>query len=595
MNIVLRNFFLLFIFFFFFTLSPTTIHAIDGCFCSESSSCYPDGCTRKTIKSDGSIDYGLCGSAGCNGAYNCCYNTDSVDANRYFCTQQPPCCAEMVKRNDPEACCWPERGYCHPFYCEKVSRPEKCGWYWSFHGEMSGRPQGYGCTKGTSAADLQPVYGLPPGVGGATTVPTRKPTQYIPPPTAIPTIIPPTTVPSPYLIPTVIPLIILPTISPTQYIPPTLAVFPTVNPSPAPSSFNVAPLKLGLKNSIVQSEKILNVPAEAVNKIVQVDLVIENTINKLIEEIVSIFVNKINQRSFFSFVVYASVSGCHCNDPRRCYEDGCTRKTWQGDHLEWEAGCNENFCGGGAYNCCYDTNSNESGKYFCLEQPPCCFDMVKIAAQGVAEPAKACCFPEIGYCHPYYCDKVGNPGGCGHYWKWHGNVPDWMAKGYGCVIGTSEENMKPLFGLPAGVPGGKAKSPPAPAAAQYVRPTESPTAVPTAIPTQYIPSPTIYIPADSQSSNFNLAPIENITPTAIPATYPTIPPPQTPSFSLPSLSLPSIDMEPLKITMKNTIVQSEKVFSVPAEAAGLISQTDKRLEELIQKLINDLMSKFTEN
>jgi len=143
---------------------PQKVWAIEGCFCGPSSSCYPDGCTRKTIKDDGTIDYGLCGSAGCGGAYNACYDTNSVDANRYFCLQQPPCCEEMAKRNDPEACCWPERGYCHPEYCKQVSRPEKCGWYWRWHDNIPdwmARPYGYGCVRGTSADNLQPVCGIP--------------------------------------------------------------------------------------------------------------------------------------------------------------------------------------------------------------------------------------------------------------------------------------------------------------------------------------------------------------------------------------------------------------------------------------------------
>lgn len=300
-----------FLFIFFVVYLPSTKAAIPGCFCDGSSSCYSDGCTRKTIKADGSIDYGLCGSAGCGGAYNCCYNTDSVDANRYFCTQQPPCCADMVARNDPEACCWPERGYCHPFYCSKVSRPEKCGWYWSFHGEMSGRPQGYGCTKGTSAADLQPVFGLPPGVGGTqpttppqpTSVPTRPPaptpTQYIPP-TSIPTSIPTQYTPPPT---TYIPPVSQPThfnIAPTQYIPPTdnPVVYPT---TPPPNSFslpslslpviNTEPLKRSAKNTIIQSEKVLNMPAEAVNIVTQLDNSLEVTLSRFIENLINKIIN----------------------------------------------------------------------------------------------------------------------------------------------------------------------------------------------------------------------------------------------------------------------------------------------------------------
>lgn len=234
---------IIFLGFFLFVLSKN-IWAIEGCFCGSGSSCYPDGCTRKTIKNDGSIDYNLCGSAGCGGAYNACYDTNSVDANRYFCLEQPPCCEEMVRRNDPEACCWPERGYCHPEYCKQVSRPEKCGWYWQWHDnipEWMARPYGYGCVRGTSRENMEPVFGLPKIAGGGSTptskptiIPTQKPTE-ISVPTKQPT---PTTL----LIPTERnqPTKIVP--SPTRFNLPINT--PTTLPSTSfPSSFFPSPTK----------------------------------------------------------------------------------------------------------------------------------------------------------------------------------------------------------------------------------------------------------------------------------------------------------------------------------------------------------------
>lgn len=213
--------------------------AINGCFCGSGSSCYPDGCTRKTIKADGSIDYGLCGSAGCGGAYNCCYDTNSTDANRYFCTQQPPCCTEMVQRNDPEACCWPERGYCHPFYCNQMSRPEQCGWYWRWHSnapDMMAR--GYGCIIGTTEQNMHPLYGLPPGVpgGGNQPTPTNRPQPSATPrpqntPTRTPTNRPQPTTPQ---FPTNPPL------NPTN--PPVNPTNPPVNPTNPPLNQNIPPL-----------------------------------------------------------------------------------------------------------------------------------------------------------------------------------------------------------------------------------------------------------------------------------------------------------------------------------------------------------------
>jgi len=297
-----------FLFIFSVVYVPSTKAAIPGCFCGGSSSCYSDGCTRKTIKADGSIDYGLCGSAGCGGAYNCCYDTNGVDVTKYFCIQQPPCCADMVARNDPEACCWPERGYCHPFYCNQVSRPERCGWYWSFHGEWSGRELGYGCTKGTSDADLKPVYGLPAGVPGAThptsppqptKIPTAKPTQYIPP-TVIPTSIPTQYTPPPttYIPPTVPPVV--PTSPPSQFTIPTNPPLPTQMPTvfTAPKQgfafpswklpvLNTEPLKIIAKSTIIQSEKVMNIPSEATNKIIQLDSSLEFAITSFIQKLIA--------------------------------------------------------------------------------------------------------------------------------------------------------------------------------------------------------------------------------------------------------------------------------------------------------------------
>lgn len=273
--------------------------AIPGCFCDSSSSCYSDGCTRKTIKSDNAIDYGLCGSAGCGGAYSCCYDTNSVDANRYFCTQQPPCCFDMVARNDPEACCWPERGYCHPFYCNQVSRTEKCGWYWVYHGGAS--ENGYGCTKGTSSENLKPIYGIPAGVPGGQ--PTQPPPTSIPP-TTQPTVIPPTSIPTPttVIIPTYAaqptnPPTRPPIINPTQ-----VPRKPTTSPSLQPTNTelpinigngvfqskinnSITDLKINIIKTAIASKKVLDLPKYAGNKIISLDQQLEIYINNFIRQL----------------------------------------------------------------------------------------------------------------------------------------------------------------------------------------------------------------------------------------------------------------------------------------------------------------------
>ncbi|NCO89273.1 hypothetical protein AUK04_03480 [Candidatus Roizmanbacteria bacterium CG2_30_33_16] len=285
--------FVFFLFSIFYFLPPISYASIPGCFCDASSSCYPDGCTRKPIKNDGTVDYGLCGSAGCGGAYNCCYDTNSTDANRYFCTQQPPCCLDMVARNNPEACCWPERGYCHPFYCQQVSRPEKCGWYWSYHEGWSEREFGYGCTKGTSAANLQPVFGLPAGISGGQ--PTTSPTQPPQPTNIPPTSIPPTAIPTPtkIIIPTTIPTRATnfptypPLINPTKIMPTASLPQVTFGINAFISSINnsIANIKISIAKTAIASKKILDLPSYAGNKILSLDQHLEMFMNELIEQI----------------------------------------------------------------------------------------------------------------------------------------------------------------------------------------------------------------------------------------------------------------------------------------------------------------------
>jgi len=152
-------------------------------------------------------------------------------------------------------------------------------------------------------------------------------------------------------------------------------------------------------------------------------------------------------------------------------------------------------------------------------------------------------------------------------------------QGYGCTKGTSAADLQPVFGPPPGVgwtqpttppqPTSVPTRPPAPTPTQYIPPTS----IPTSIPTQYTPPPTTYIP-----------------PTDNPVVYPTTPPPN--SFSLPSLSLPVINTEPLKRSAKNTIIQSEKVLNMPAEAVNIVTQLDNSLEVTLSRFIENLINKI---
>jgi len=285
----------------------SSTQATSGCFCNDQDKCYPDGCTRKPIKSDGTIDYGRCAQAGGNAPYGQAYDTNSVEANRYFCLQQPPCCAEMFRRNDPEACCWPEKGYCYETYCTaETTVNNNCGWYWKFHDNAT--PNGYGCMKGESPSTMQPVFGLPATAEGGQptatpTPPTQPPTN---PPTAVPTSKPnePTYTPSPTSTqnnPTPTTSALRPTIAPTRSNAPAIILTPTSTPIKfrAPNIEFVSPKEIAKRvinpenimflNS--KTEKALKLPSDIFDSIIALDNQLENYVNGIIQ----LSINKFNE------------------------------------------------------------------------------------------------------------------------------------------------------------------------------------------------------------------------------------------------------------------------------------------------------------
>lgn len=264
---------------------------------------------------------------------------------------------------------------------------------------------------------------------------------------------------------------------------------------------------------------------------------------------------------FFVIGVSASTEGCFCNSLSSCYPDGCTRKTITNDgsinyDLCRDSGCN------GAYAACYNTSNAEVTRNFCLQQPPCCADMVK------RNDRQACCFPEIGFCHPYFCNQVGNAGnvGCGHYWEYHDNAPEWMAKGYGCVIGTSAESLKPIFGLPPGVPGAGANAP-----------------IPTEIPIDLPTNPPIFTPVPIPPTKYIPPTQRDILPTNPPIVIPTV------GFSLHFLQLPTVNTRPLKREIKSIVIHSEKVTAIPLDIINLVIHADQSFENAIRRFIFKLM------
>lgn len=285
--------------------------ATSGCFCNDQDKCYPDGCTRKPIKSDGSIDYNRCTQVGGNSPYGQAYDTNSIEVGRYFCLQQPPCCAEMFRSNNPEACCWPEKGYCYPTYCTPETKANNnCGWYWEFHD--SATPNGYGCMKGDSPSTMQPVFGLP-AIASSGSAPTSTPKPQVtetPQPKSTSTIAPhqPTSTAAPTSpsrpTNTLTPTYRQPTYrvdpNPTSYQPP--QVDPTETPNPKPTIHIKSPKELArevinpenIQKLNSSTKKILDTPKEGLNTIKQADQKLENTANSWIERIRIFIKNLIN-------------------------------------------------------------------------------------------------------------------------------------------------------------------------------------------------------------------------------------------------------------------------------------------------------------
>lgn len=155
--------------------------------------------------------------------------------------------------------------------------------------------------------------------------------------------------------------------------------------------------------------------------------------------------NKTDPLQVASNVVPTQSPNCFCWGDGRCYGDGCERKPLQDGSLQWSAICQNDFCGGRPYGMCYDSNSTDVNRHFCIDQPSCCEEMLRHNEPGSTGNPEACCWPERGYCHPYYCDQMGRPEQCGWYWEYHSGVSE---NGYGCTIGSSPSNLNPLYGLP---------------------------------------------------------------------------------------------------------------------------------------------------
>lgn len=253
------------------------------CNCTDPDNCYPDGCSGKVINENNTFD---------DSRYDqVCKNINfgwppAIDLQKHFCSiRQPDCCADVYKYKDDRFCCFVERWFCHPSLCVGVSGNGDCGKYWNVPDEYKNNPGSYGCIQWTDPNAKTPFWGLPPGLpeGAQPTVPV---------PTAIPIIYP--TSPPPQDIP------------PTEYIPPpepTTFVIPPPQDLPLPQvtpqtdkplfslpsfilpTIETAKIKMNVKNTIIKSEKVSQIPSDAASTIIQWDKSFEALIVQYIQSL----------------------------------------------------------------------------------------------------------------------------------------------------------------------------------------------------------------------------------------------------------------------------------------------------------------------
>lgn len=201
------------------------------------------------------------------------------------------------------------------------------------------------------------------------------------------------------------------------------------------------------------------------------------------------------------------INTCRCNDPNKCFPDGCSR-----DNKKDPEVCIDNSLG---------PNMPAENNSLCYTPPDCCDVMV------AENDAKRCCWVERGFCRKEQCAKLSGPKAqCGWYWDDH------TGEGYGC----SRVNTIPIE-VPTNPPPVVPTSPVVlptdviiiPTSPPFVFPTNTPipnialpyTPIPTYItlPTSYIP-PTTYIPPTprlTDSRPTRPPAVIQITPTSIPS------------------------------------------------------------------------------
>ena len=183
----------------------------------------------------------------------------------------------------------------------------------------------------------------------------------------------------------------------------------------------------------------------------------------------------------------------------------------------------------------------------------------------------------------YEVARTGNPNMCIGYWE-----RLWCAPSQCETISGDKKNCAHAFEtycgnklpIPLEQRLGIAPQPTQPPPPTNVPPTSIPTSIPTNPPlyTQAL-RPTTYIPP------FTVPTIPIILPTQY--IYPT-----SPSFSF---QFPTINIEPLKKSIKNIIIGSERVLTIPVGTIKMVIQLDSSFENIIQQFFLNLIKVFKKN
>jgi len=290
----------------------------------------------------------------------------------------------------------------------------------------------------------------------------------------------------------------------------------------------------------------------------------------------------------FSPLVFAAPAACHCNDPNKCYADGCCPKPMPNG--EFDEGYYNDVCNDKGSLHYTIPSSGEIDPFFCHEHTPdCCFDLKRF------KDNRACCWNEIGFCPKSLCYDGSHK--CGYYWKYHSELGDNFPISWGCVKMFDETRTENLYGsLPPNYTG---DTQPSPTRAPTQTPTKpNPTSTPKPQPTTVRPQPsTNQQPTNTptlivtQGVPTGTPPPANLTPMTMNTDNPyriNSPTPYRQTVNPLSFNLPTVNMLPLKNSLKLGVIQSTRFFNLFSFTFNQITSLDKKLETTINDLLPDI-------